>query len=1092
VLVTAGAGAGKTRTLVARYLAILADGVPLRSVVAITFTRKAAREMRNRIRRQIQEYLVAADRTPAERAHWEQLYGALDGARIGTIHSLCGEILRFHPAQADVDPNFDLLDEGVSAVLRGQAVEEALIWAAEISELLPLFSVLGQWTLQSTLAQLLADRLSATAAFETVTDSTPQQWQAAIQQQRQTTLEEMEATDSWRLAVDTLRNNRATSETDRMEYQRVEVLAAIGAPAQTTAERVEHLNRLGQINRQGGSAKAWPGGKAQLAEVKEALRTLRSAWDANYKVLQLACGEQDDQLARLLPLLRQLFSTAVEKYRAMKAQRNSLDYDDLEKKTLQLLTTYPPARDYWQSVIDTIMVDEFQDTNQRQAELIQHLKGQTTRLFLVGDAKQSIYRFRGADVSVFRRKESQAKNVCRLETSYRAHRDLVVTLNNLFRPVLGEPAPNTPDYVEPFSRLIPWREAPAQGVTSPYIELHLAIGSKSSGALDRAAAGLALHLRQLLADTDLTPADIAILCRSSTSFAAYENALEAAGLPFLTVAGRGFYHRAEVRDVLNALQALTDPTDDLALAGMLRSPVFGVSDAGLYWLTTLCHQPEQSLWAVIGDLPAENNLSEQDIQQVQAAATLINSLRHTAGRTTIADLLKSFLDSTNYRAALIRAGQQRAARNLSKLLADAHDSGLVHANDFLEYVNGLRDSGTREGEARAIAEGVITIMSVHAAKGLEFPLVVIGDITHSGRGGSGPIIDSRLGPILPLKDSEGNLPAVYGLAHHQEASQEDAETRRLLYVAATRAREKLILNGTVSVNRKGALNRLGEWLGLLAAPLGVDSITVDLSPEANLAQSLDLPAGHLTLYEPDWIPPVPAPHSAPVQPVEIPDAASLPDEAMLAPLPGTEEVAPASDTLPERVFRVIPATARSAAPTWVVGSLVHEALALWRFPDASFPDWAGRRARTYGLTDTFQLKDAGHRCQQLLTRFQADPLFREIDTADRRLHEVPFSLMIDDRPENGRIDCLFQTGERWSLVDFKVDYVFNEAQLIELLRQQDYLPKLESYRRAVTTLTGQPPTALLCFLDYHHQIRSFDLETLQRLLADQPPSPGSR
>jgi ATP-dependent helicase/nuclease subunit A len=1087
VLVTAGAGAGKTRTLVARYLAMLAEGIPMRSVIAITFTRKAAREMRNRIRQQIRSYL-ATDGLPAhERSRWDQLYGELDGARIGTIHSLCAEILRFHPAQANVDPNFELLDEGVSSLLRQQAVEEALAWAAENPDLLPLFSILGQWSLQNTLVQLLLNRLSAAESFTTSQNAPLSRWQAEIEQQQLTVLATMESGEAWRQAVETLRHNSATDDTDLMEIQRVSALAAIDGPGDTVAGRLESVAGLGQINRRGGRAKAWPDGKPQLTAIKKALQTLHSAWEDNAELLQLATGELDEQLAGLIPLLKQLFDVAIEQYNTLKVRRNTLDYDDLEMKTLQLLANYREAREYWQSNINSIMVDEFQDTNQRQADLIQSLQGPSTHLFLVGDAKQSIYRFRGADVSVFRRKESKAQNVCRLQTSYRAHYDLIVSLNDVFRPVLGEPDAATPDYVEPFSKLIPWRENPALGISAPYIELGLALGSKSDGALERAAAGLAQRLLRLLAETQLTPADIAILCRSSTSFAAYENALEAAGLPFLTVAGRGFYHRPEVRDVLNALHALTDPTDDLALAGLLRSPVLGVSDAGLYWLTRLTERQKQSLWDVIQMLPTGSNLSVHDLSQVAAAVALIGELRRDAGRTAIADLLKAFLDRTNYRAALIRAGQQRAARNLSKLLADAHNSGLVNANDFLEYIAGLRDSGSREGEARAIEEGVITIMSVHAAKGLEFPVVVVGDITHTGRSSYGTIVTPQSGPLLPLKNSDGDLPAIYRLARWVESNQEDAESRRLLYVAATRAREKLILNGVVSVGKNGHLTRTGEWLRLLTAPLNLGELSVEFDPEGNHTLLLDLPTGQLTLYEPGWQPPA---VSWPATNSTAPQQAELPQEALLAALPAAKGVttAPAQADLPERVFQIVPPTDKSAAPTWVVGSLVHEALALWRFPTPTFQDWAVNRSRTYGLTDAHQINDAASRCSRLLTQFQASSLYQAMTAATQRLHEIPYSIMVDGHPESGRVDALFQTGDRWTLVDFKVDRVYTQTRFMELLEGRDYLAKLSQYRQAVTELTGHTPAALLCLLDYERQARTFSLETLYQIVAGQQPN----
>jgi ATP-dependent exoDNAse (exonuclease V) beta subunit len=206
----------------------------------------------------------------------------------------------------------------------------------------------------------------------------------------------------------------------------------------------------------------------------------------------------------------------------------------------------------------------------------------------------------------------------------------------------------------------------------------------------------------------------------------------------------------------------------------------------------------------------------------------------------MADVLKAFLDATDYRAALIEAGHARGARNVAKLLADAHDSGIVGVGEFLEYVAGLRDSGTREGEARATAEGAVQIMTVHAAKGLEFPVVIIGDVTRGGGGGGGLLIDPELGPLVPVKDEQGQRPAIYRLGKARSDDQEEAESDRLLYVAVTRAREKLILSGCIGVKKDGCIGKLGGWLGKLGGEegLGLEGRALTYDPEGARAHRL--------------------------------------------------------------------------------------------------------------------------------------------------------------------------------------------------------------------------------------------------------------
>ena len=1096
VVVTAGAGTGKTRTLVARYLSLLAEGVApnlsggpsLRSIVAITFTRKAAREMRNRVRAEMRTYLEQADLAAEDRDQWQKLYAGLDAARIGTIHSLCTEILRAHPAEAGVDPRFEVLEEGQVNILLARAVDEALAWAADDDRAVALFALLGERRLRWTLETLIQQRLDAQEILAHLPGDPLAHWQSALEERQAEALAVLTGRPEWTDAVATLRESAATDPDDKMEVQRREALAAIEGARGTLADRLAALARLDRINLSGGRSKAWPGGKTEVEAMKTALRTLRELWQGAAGLLALRLTQLDEALAQALPLLRGANAIACGRYETFKRERNALDFDDLEHGALALLQENEPVRRRWQKDVRAILVDEFQDTNGRQRDLVQLLNGDGGKLFIVGDAKQSIYRFRGADVTVFRaereRIEREGGAAFALETSYRAHRDLIQGLNDLLRPVLGEEADPERPWAEPFAPLLHHREEPRAGLTPPHVELHLTVGSKSGGALDRAAGALAARIVELMdsgidiAEHDescpLNYGDVAILCRASTSFGTYEDALERAGVPFLTVAGRGFYGRPEIRDLLNALQALADPTDDLTLAGLLRSPAFALSDAALY---RLCqergrddrNEPAVHLWDVLREGSAE--LPDEDGRQARRAAHTIAGLHTQVGRTPVADLLKAFLDGTGYRAALIQAGQSRAARNVAKLLADAHASGIVGVGEFLEYVGGLRDSGTREGEARATAEGAVQIMSVHAAKGLEFPVVVIGDVTYGRRGGAGVLIDPELGILLPLKDEDDTLAAIYCLGKARADDQEEAESDRLLYVAATRAREKLILSGCVSLRKNGKFGKLGGWLGKFAGPEGleIEGNSIDYDEEGSRAIQLDLQVGQTpvayTIYEPGiaWA------ERACEREEEEPTVVLPP--FLLEPVsPGVEEVdertVERERVPPQRVWRVVPTAARPRAPAHVVGSLVHAALAEWWFPDAEYERWAKARARGYGITDPRELADAVRECARLLKRFQADSLYREMDEAERRLHEVPYSVVTDGKVESGIIDALYLRAGDWTVAEFKTDRVRDRADFERLLKRKDYLAQAQRYVSAVERLLGQRPRVVLCMLNY--------------------------
>jgi ATP-dependent helicase/nuclease subunit A len=1117
VVVTAGAGAGKTRTLVARYLALLADGLPLREIVAITFTKKAAREMRNRVRQEIRRYLERGELSPDERAHWRATYTQLDAARIGTIHSLCAEILRHHPAEVGIDPRFELLDEGQMALLQAQAVDAALGWATDQPAIVPLFDAFAERTLRRILDDLLTQRLDVADARAQVGDALWARWQSYLVAPLRAFVDDPAVQASF-ADLTALRANgtlaRAAEAGDKLVPDlrgALEQWDAIRA-AQQTADWVtvsRHLAPLRDHLKQKGRKANWA-----PARPKPIIKELQTRYDETVKPLVKSGIDLalDRRLAQeLVPALLRLYEYALEDYVQAKRTQQALDFDDLEAQALSLLQTHADVRAYWQEQLQALLVDEFQDTNGRQRDLLHALNGDAGRLFIVGDAKQSIYRFRGADVTVFRAERATIDTEgvgFALATSYRAHRDLVRSLNALLRPVLGEADPERP-YVEPFAPLRHHREAPAAGLTPPYVELQLAVGSKSDGALERAAQVLAARLATLVEAGDVRlpveqPADgqeatrlldygdVAILCRASTSFAAYENALEEAGIPFLTVAGRGFYDRPEVRDLLNALQALADPTDDLALVGLLRSPVMGLSDMALYRLRRAQQDADAaSLWAMLAD--ADLAFLEADLgaeaERALEARDLIRRLHGQVGRTAVADVLKAFLDATGYRAALLRAGEERAAHNVAKLLVDAHASEIVGVGTFVAYVAELRDVAPREGEARSIATGAVQIMTVHQAKGLEFPVVVLGDAARTDPRPRGVLIDARLGVVPPLTEEqlvgaadgapevEKVTAAAYRLALEQERDEEAAESDRLLYVAATRARELLWINGTVRVYKSGGLGAYG-WLDRLDAALHLSdhapACAADGDAVHRFTLDLDGQSVDCAIYEPEAaLPPAAVEQAA--QPAAPPPG----DRALLAPVDAAArqvdaDVRAAERDPPRRVWRVVPERPQGRAPAWVVGALVHEALAAWRFPaDAKedFAAWARAQARSYGLTDQQQLTDAVRRSRGLLTRFWQHPLYSEMDDADQRLHEVPYSRTTAEGRESGSIDALFRNGERWTLVEFKTDHVASQANLEALLTEKDYVAQVRRYAEAVTELLGERPTCYLCFLNARGKVR---------------------
>ena len=1133
LVVTAGAGSGKTRTLVGRYLALLEAGLPLRSIVAITFTDKAAREMRTRIRTAVETWLPAcAD--PAGQARWEEAFAALDSARISTIHALCAEILRAHPAEARVDPDFEVLDESQAALLKARAVEAALAWATTAPDVAPLFDCLSGYQLRQALAALVEKRLDALAACDALTGDPLACWSEALATRLCRWLEE----PAWTAAMERLAPLRASHPDDKLEVARREVLACwakAGAALQARAwdALFADLLALRAAISTGGTKNHWaPGDLAAAREAMGALRTHFDAVLAPFLKKTPLSWSLDERCAGAFPRLRCLFERALAEYERLKAERRALDFDDLEAGALALLAGNDQALARWQADVCAVLVDEFQDTNTRQQQIVYALSAFDKSanqqianrhspfairdspfairdspfairhsLFIVGDSKQSIYRFRGADVTVFRRVQADVVAVggqhAPLDFTFRAHASLVALVNDLLAPILGaEDDPERPHAV-PFAPLSAHREQPCAGVCPPYLELHLGLAENAEEGHQVAARALAGRLHRLRAEEGVEWKDVALLFRAATGFPPYEDALEQAGIPFVTVAGRGFYERPEVRDLLNGLAALADPTDDLALAGLLRSPAFALSDVALYLLRARNQVFQKKpgflspcpLWQALHG-PLER-LDPADAARAARAREIIAELHALAGRTTVGNLLARFLDLTHYRAALYLAGGHRLGRNVDKLLADAHRSRLVGVGEFLEYVQSLRDVAAREGEAPVEAEGAVQLMTVHKAKGLEFPVVVIADAARAVGGRTAPVlVSSDLGVLLGLSE-EKTLPAVYRLASLHEADQEDAESRRLLYVAATRAKEKLIVSGHVKAKKDGAPELRG-WLAWLGAVVGLDQAR--LPDPLTTPQPLDLSWGSGPLACVVY----PAPgdketsrqgdkESAPLLPGPpaplLPRSPAPPLHALIAPLTlaapaeADPKVQERESEPPRRVWRVVPTAQRPEGPAWVVGRLVHAALRRWRFPDRpGLEEFLHPYALEDGLTDPQEIRHTIAAARRLLARFQAHPFYAELNRAER-YHEVPYTVEVDGAPRNGIVDLLCRSGADWALVEFKTDELRAVADLEAHVRQKKYDRQVQEYAAALAHLLGERPRALLAFLNVGRRVEVAALDT---------------
>ncbi len=1073
VLVHAGAGTGKTRTLIARFLSLVAEGNALRSIVAITFTEKAALEMRSRLRDAIGSYLQDETLDPATRDKWQQTERDLDSARIGTIHALCSEILRRHPAEARIDPRFTVLDEGQALILRANALDETMAAAVVDEACEPLFALLQVEAVRSLLEKLLGRRLElAGTGGDSVGDSSGDVVDAGAN----------EILERWAAGICALANNPELLHSIQvLRVCRDYAVDHDEARADKAYPLVCEILDLWDATLPKHSDLEWAATGHAFWQIQPCLKSVGKDgnWgDAKPKALfkqikrllnpddveKPPDPEADLRMLALRPIIRALNADVNSRYLAAKQNLRTLDFDDLEAGALALLQNNPSVRTEWQQQVAALLVDEFQDTNLRQAALVKLLSRGPGCLFIVGDAQQSIYGFRGADLRVFRREGDRivAEEGARftLARSYRTHPALLEAMERLLSPIFDDGI--TSDFRAPFVPLIPERTAAARGIDTPYVELILGEGNKAAG-LNSAANALADRLHRLHAN-GVPWGEIAILCRGSKAFAYYEDALERTGIPNVTVAGRGFYDRPEVRDVLNALHAIADPFDNLAMIGLLRSPAVGMNDGEILRICDAAPKGKR-------EAPAAGAIWKQlrrsDHAVAANAVALVNRLNALVGRVTVAALLSTLLGESNYVAALLQAGQVRAARNLTKLLDEAQAAPSPSVTEFLERIKALRSATTREGEARADESGAVQIMTIHAAKGLEFTVVVIGDAASSAVNRADAFyVNENNEVIFSAKVEEGGEGLLYTTARALGSAMSEAESERLLYVAATRARDLLIINGHCTESLASTSSTAGNWLARLVR---LGRLT-DLVGEAFAGKgtcTINKAESYACTVHP-FAPGAVISAVAPMAGVAGPEthAPLLWNPILLEPLASK----PAQAQQPSRSWRVASAAHEHGSLAWVIGEIIHAAIAAWRFPIeanmTAFDAWAIAAAQARGIHQANDRAWVLGECKRLLSRLHASPFFAQLDAA-RRFTELPFHCLVDaDASPYGRMDLLYEAeGGGWTIVDFKSNNMQHVRSVPDFIRARGYDVALRRYGRAVEMFLQVRPQLQLCFLN---------------------------
>ncbi|MFN0165296.1 MAG: UvrD-helicase domain-containing protein [Bryobacteraceae bacterium] len=1102
LIVEAAAGTGKTTVLVERIAAVLASGrATIERIVAVTFTRKAAGELKLRLRQELDERRRRS--SGRERDHLEQALERLEEARIGTIHAFCAEILRARPVEALIDPKFEELNETQAPRL--------------------FHKVFDRW-IQDKLDQespVLRRALTRLAIVETWLETPP--------------LRTLEAA-AWKIVCwrDFPRPWRRTDTDYRTLIDQLVVLIGRLEGISRHPTRPNDDLRVGLrplvsfltwIRRaEAYSPRDYDVLEAMLlkmlAELKRYRRTGRGAYseevtreqivEARGLLIQRLEQLKEETGADTAALLHDEFRELVDRYQDARRRSGGLDFLDLLACTRDLVRDNAEVRRFLQQEqISHLFVDEFQDTDPLQAEILLLLAAEDPsvsdwraavpapgKLFLVGDPKQSIYRFRRADVlfyqEVTRVLHGHGVPVIFLSSSFRAVRPIQLALNHAFSALMtGDETTGQPGYVA-LGEARPARDDQPPIVVLPVPEPFGKMGVQNAAIDESLPEAVAAFIDWLLRSSGWTVADpenggalvpvsarhVCVLFRRFLNYGddltrAYARKLEARGITHLLVGAKSFHQREEVETLRGALAAIEWPEDELSVYATLRGSLFAIPDALLFRFREAVHH-----WHPFRHRP---DPLDPAFSPIVEALDLLAGLHRRRNHHPIVSTLSTLLEATRAHAGFAwRPGGNQILTNVYRVLDLARNyeaDGGISFRGFVEELN-ARAETTDSSEAPMIEEGAegVRIMTVHSAKGLEFPIVILADITANiaarqadrfadpGKG----LCAQRLMPFTPWEVLDHAA-----LEHARDA----AEGLRVAYVASTRARDLLVIPAIGDEPYDGWLAPLNSAIypdrilrrAAQSAPscpgFGGDSVFNRTRGHAEDSVKPGLhrmPAGYdIVWWDPAALDLKKDERFGLIHESLLEDAGETGEErryeewksaareaAGRGAIPAFD-VFTATDAIPlpvEAAVRIASVERDAGRPSGVrFGVLVHAALRDVAFgtPAPEIRRAVESRARMHGAPQ--EEVDAA---VTAVGRALGHTLLGRAAAASRVLREAPVLLKLDERRVfEGVLDLAFFEEGRWIVVDYKTD----EGRLPDHYQQQ-----LGWYVYAVGRMTGVP------------------------------------
>ncbi len=847
--VVAGPGSGKTHVLVERFAnLVIKHKVPINEILTLTFTEKAANEMKERAARSFEEKGMEKERQ------------AIESAYLSTIHGFCSRLLRENAIEAGIDPQFRVMDELKAGRMKEQTLDDTFRKRTDEKTLETFLNSIFWKQTDPKKSRLKSFKENLIQLHEKIRNAC-------------VPISENVNTDD--LTQDIVNTCKIVESL----INKIIAICSDKSLTPKTREKIDYVLEKWSASDLQNNIEGLLRGKEKSSQKEGFTLSLLNKVKAiqNSITLQVSkevkgpLGNLRDKLNNLIGLLVEVYSTSIKivlrdflvnfdtAYLERKKAEGLIDFTDLEVETIKLLENSEHIASEIKRKFRYILVDEFQDISMLQKTLIDLIRSKDN-LFVVGDAKQSIYGFRNADVEIFQniQKDSERESLVSLNENFRSRPQILDFINYVFNTLWScRPASLEEDDIE--------RTAPATDDTQqlkagaefsdkpfPSVEIIVAEGKDKTEARKWESMEIAKRIRDIVdngeiritnkreLERNISYRDFAILFRSTTDIKLYEHSLLHFNVPYYVVSGRGFFNTTEITDLINLLKVIESPLDEINLSAVLKSPFVGIDDDVLYWMTDYIHNNNEKkfLCQALDEVCSIKEIEAHSKNMIIQFTQFLKEVQRIKPRTSLWGLISFILKKTEFQSKMLlfSNGKKRYA-NLLKLIElckNQEEFEPLTLKDFIEIVENYKFREIRESEAPVESEedDVVKLITTHSAKGLEFPVVIVADTDRSNTRPPEYFVFSKNHgisfKILNPSTNEAEVPRSYERIIQETKDKELQESKRLLFVAITRAQEHLIISGGINKTRAMGDSDKGNWYNYISSSLCLDS-----NPEDN-------------------------------------------------------------------------------------------------------------------------------------------------------------------------------------------------------------------------------------------------------------------